>query len=344
MQILVTSDTTTLSYWLNWRVLVCAIWVLTPMFISSYIIWKYEYSDHSEAKREKSRHDEAWKPCVQGVHPIWLLAFRVIAFSLLLGVLVADIVVHGVGLLLYYTQWTLILVTVYFGFGSLLSIYGCYQHSKMKTMKKELSAHYVRIDAEQGLYAPLTDRETAYKIGVEENMKPQEQNDCFPTIGFLCHVFHIIFQMSAGAVMLTDSVYWFIIFPFLTIKDLDMNCLTILTHTLNAIVLLGDTSLNCLRFPWFRISYFLFWTSIYVIFQWIIHACTSLWWPYPFLDLSGPHAPLWYLLVALLHIPCYGVFGLIVDLKHWVLPRWFPETCYNVWDKIQPPASENQKF
>lgn len=29
--------------------------------------------------------------------------------------------------------------------------------------------------------------------------------------------------MNAGAVMLTDFVYWAIIFPFLTIKDYTMN-------------------------------------------------------------------------------------------------------------------------
>lgn len=30
-------------------------------------------------------------------------------------------------------------------------------------------------------------------------------------------------QMNAGAVMLTDSVYWCIIFPFLTIQDYNLN-------------------------------------------------------------------------------------------------------------------------
>lgn len=30
-------------------------------------------------------------------------------------------------------------------------------------------------------------------------------------------------QMNAGAVMLTDCVYWIVIFPFLTIKDYNLN-------------------------------------------------------------------------------------------------------------------------
>lgn len=33
--------------------------------------------------------------------------------------------------------------------------------------------------------------------------------------------------MAAGAVMLTDSVYWFVIFPFLTLKNYDFNSVSI---------------------------------------------------------------------------------------------------------------------
>ncbi|XP_048594219.1 ATP-citrate synthase alpha chain protein 1 isoform X3 [Brassica napus] len=64
-------------------------------------------------------------------------------------------------------------------------------------------------------------------------------------------------------------------------------------HSLNAVFLLGDTCLNSLRFPLFRISYFAFWSCIFVAYQWIIHAFMNLRWPYQFLDLSSPYAPLW---------------------------------------------------
>lgn len=77
-------------------------------------------------------------------------------------------------------------------------------------------------------------------------------------------------------------------------------------HTLNAVFLLVDTFLNnlvmcksimCLllcfhmhaslnyisfqKFPWFRMAYFVLWSCIYVIFQWILHACGFTWWGYP---------------------------------------------------------------
>ncbi|XP_076908322.1 uncharacterized protein LOC143565139 [Bidens hawaiensis] len=98
--------------------------------------------------------------------------------------------------------------------------------------------------------------------------------------------------MQAGAVVLTDCVFWFIIVPFLAIGDYNLNFLIIIMHSINAVFLIGDTALNSLQFPWFRIAYFVLWTCVFVVFQWIVHACIALWWPCPFLDLSYPLSPL----------------------------------------------------
>lgn len=50
-----------------------------------------------------------------------------------------------------------------------------------------------------------------------------------------CSIYHIIDfcvftceQINAGAVMLTDCVFWFIIVPFLTIKDYNLNFVSII--------------------------------------------------------------------------------------------------------------------
>lgn len=322
------TDTTSLSYWLNWRVLLCVIWVLTSIITASFLIWRYESLDQSKPDRAETQQDsapilyyeEAWRPCIKTIHPIWLLVFRVIVLCLLVATIIVRVSVNGGVIFYYYTQWTFTLVTIYFGFGSLLSFYGCYQFQKINT---GLNDHHVVIDAEEGSYLPL-------RCGETTNMSSsdlQEGKYVSYSPGYCGYVFQIIFQMSAGAVVLTDCVYWIVIFPFLTLKDYDLNFMTVNVHTLNAIALLGDTALNCLPFPWFRISYFVLWTSIYVIFHWIIHACVSIWWPYPFLDLSSPVAPLWYLFVALMHIPCYGIFALIMASKHYFLSKWFSH-CY----------------
>ncbi|WVZ06107.1 hypothetical protein V8G54_019453 [Vigna mungo] len=202
--------------------------------------------------------------------------------------------------------------------------------------------------------------------------------------------------------------------------------MTVNMHTLNVFFLLGDAALNCLPVHWSGMSFFVLWTSLYVIFQWTFHAFSWIWWPYPFLTLSSPYSPLWYdiflynshldnfksidkcftedweiqpqfqdilklrynrevhaevlvkwvqppdcdnawetiedlqlrfldlylldkvkvlrssiqsveshqlakgilryLLIALLHIPCYAMFKLIVEIKHYFLSKWFPSS------------------
>ncbi|XP_059443259.1 uncharacterized protein LOC132175354 isoform X3 [Corylus avellana] len=325
-----TSDTTTPSYWLNWRVLLCSIWVLISMAFGLFLIWKYEgfrKPKTGETQQEEAGalyDDETWRPCLKGIHPAWLLAFRVFAFIVLLVLLVVTTLTDGGGGLFYfYTQWTFTLITIYFGLGSLLSMYGCYQYHK----KAGGDRVDIELDTEQGTCGATPHGENSKMSVPSKTSGPHEQHDHLrKPAGIWGYVFQIIFQMNAGAVMLTDCVFWFIIVPFLTMKDYNLNFLIINMHSINAVFLLGDTALNCLRFPWFRIGYFSLWTVVYVVFQWIVHACVKLWWPYPFLDLSSPYAPLWYLSVAIMHIPCYGLFALIMKLKHFVLSTKYPET------------------
>ncbi|KAK7395653.1 hypothetical protein VNO78_16218 [Psophocarpus tetragonolobus] len=323
------ADTTTLSYWINWRFFLCAACVLLSTVLAFLAIWKDRGSRKFRSRKGENQQDgtlsgdEAWKPCLKEIHPACLLVFRVIAFACLLASLVAKIHVNGGSIFYYYTQWTFTMVTIYFGCASLLSIYGCYQHKKSSTTFNVIIA---TIDAEQGPYMPLLQQDTTNLSRVEHLADPHAEINQNQVAPIWSYIFQILFQMNAGAVMLTDCVYWFIIFPFLTLRDYDFNFMTVNMHTLNVVFLAGDATLNCLPIYWSGMSFFVLWTSLYVIFQWTIHAFIWIWWPYPFLDLSSPYSPLWYLLVALLHIPCYGMFKLIVDTKHYLSSKWFPSS------------------
>ncbi|XP_073057747.1 uncharacterized protein [Primulina eburnea] len=319
MQLLADGDPTSLSYWLTWRVLLCVICVLASILVGSYLIWKYE----GDGTSNEGCYNLSWIPCLKQIHPIFLMSFRIISFCLLLVALSCDVAVHGFELFYYYTQWTLSLCVIYFGFGSFLSIHGCFQYPKIINHGK----CHVPEDMEKGLYAPLSQGAVDRGVKLSERLNHPGKSHVLLTSEFWGYLFQVLFQITAGAVTLTDVVYWCVIVPFLSIRDYEMSLLTVLVHSLGAVLLLGDTAINSLRFPWFRISYFFWWTGIYVIFQWTVHAFVSIWWPYPFLDLSRPLAPLWYLVVALMHLPCFGIFLLIVKMKHLIMSKLFP-TCY----------------
>lgn len=112
MELLLVGDSTSLSYWLNWRFSLCALIVIVSMCVAAYIIWKYEYSDHSEPDYKRTKQqgsglwyaDEVWRPCVKEIHPICLMTYRIIAFCLILTALIVDVTVQGQSMFHYYTQ------------------------------------------------------------------------------------------------------------------------------------------------------------------------------------------------------------------------------------------------
>ncbi|KAK8677144.1 hypothetical protein V6N13_142699 [Hibiscus sabdariffa] len=327
-----TADTTTLSYWLNWRFALCALFILASMIVAAIIIRKFEGGTRSEHRRRENRkepagllyEDETWNTCLEAVHPAWLLGFRVFAFLMLLALIIANVVVDGGGIFYFYTQWTFTLVTIYFGFGSTISIYGCRKHCRKTGGNR---TNHVSLDSEQGTYVPPTIGEIADVSSNQSKHFDPHEATYPPTIaGPWVYVFQIIYQICAGAVMLTDAVFWLVIYPFLTPKGHGLNFMIVSMHSINVVFLIGDAILNCMRFPLFRIAYFILWTTAFVVFQWIIHACVNIWCPYPFLDLSSSYAPLWYLGIGVMLIPCYGIFALVVKLKDFSFARSFPDS------------------
>ncbi|KAE8721064.1 Detected protein of confused Function [Hibiscus syriacus] len=275
-----TANTTTPGYWFNWRVLLCALWVLFTAIVSLIMIWKCEGLRKPNQDGEETQQDTKGSLHEDEPGGHMEAAFSTIILSKLS---------FSLGAKFDLSTWTFTLITIYFGLGSLLSIRGCYQYHKRVSGDK---VDNVELDAEQGNHAGAASGETSINAGKIISPEPPEGHLVRQRAGTWGYVFQIIFQMNAGAVLLTDCVFWFIIVPFLAIKDYNLSVLAINMHTINAVFLLGDTALNCLRFPCFRIAYFFLWTVIYVIFQWLVHACLNIWWPYPFLDLSSSYAPL----------------------------------------------------
>jgi hypothetical protein len=97
----------------------CALWVYSCMALAFFLIKKYEGASSPDSNgddggdREEALPrvrpgvvylEDCWKTCLEGIHPGWLLAFRVVAFFVLASLLVVDIITDGWSIFLYYTQ------------------------------------------------------------------------------------------------------------------------------------------------------------------------------------------------------------------------------------------------
>ncbi|GMH28015.1 hypothetical protein Nepgr_029858 [Nepenthes gracilis] len=305
-----------LEYWLKWQVPVCALIIVIPFVISLISI-----------KRRKSTADplnnnDLWLPCWRKLNPIWLLIYRALAFLCMAWLLYEMIAFAGFLAFYFYTQWTFALVMVYFAVGTIISAQGYLRYLQL-TIEVGEKDKFLNSESEERK-TTATVSFMARDKGINGLQKHDNWDESSERTGLLGRFMHIIYQISAGAVMLTDLVFWCILVPLLAGKEFEVTLLIGSIHSMNAVFLLIDSVLNSVPFEWFGFTYFVLWSALYVIFQWVLHACCLTWWPYPFLELSTSLAPLWYLGLALIHIPCYGLYILIMKAKAYIFSRQPP--------------------
>lgn len=282
-----------LGYWLQWQVLVCALIIAAPATVALKFAWK--------GKPEPPlKSVELWGTCWRTLDPLWLLFYRAFAFVVMAKLLFDMTSQFGLFTLVFYTQWTFALVILYFLLGTIISAHGCW-----------VGRSSYRDDQIKGKVKPKSN---------------QARNAIQQRAGFFGNLMLIMYQTCAGAVMLTDIVFWCLILPFLTSMEFQLTFLIGAIHALNAVFLIVDTALNRLPFSKLGFAYFALFGVLYISFQWLIHAFGVKWWPYPFLELNTPLAPLWYFGLAVWHIPCYWIYSLIISSKFSLLPRLFPRS------------------
>ncbi|KAJ8466434.1 hypothetical protein OPV22_028986 [Ensete ventricosum] len=279
-----------------------------------------------EAELPERRHvgyEQLWMSCWRVVHPALLLVLRLVAMVTMVAIQSWDISTYDSSILVYYTEWTFALVIIYFAIGTVISAHGCWLYSKRYITRDEEANGLFSADGHRNspVTLPLRTNNNMDTVRLQ-SYHEQEADD--EGAGLWVYSMQLVYQTSAGAVVLTDAIFWVLLVPFLSTAHFELNAIMGCMHTLNAVFLLVDTFLNNLKFPWFRMAYFVLWSCIYAIFQWILHACGFTWWPYPFLELDSAWAPLWYLCMALIHFPCYGLYWLIVRAKHSFFPKFFP--------------------
>ncbi|KAL0919024.1 hypothetical protein M5K25_011091 [Dendrobium thyrsiflorum] len=146
-------------------------------------------------------------------------------------------------------RWTFALVIIYFAISTMASAHGCWTYSKQPISENEETSCLLRGDVEQCHDADLAltgvkDRDgDMFSIFRSEQMRKRVHEE---RTGLLGHSMLIVYQTSAGAVILTDVVFWSLLVPFMSNVHFRVNLIMACLHSLNAIFLLVDSALNSL--------------------------------------------------------------------------------------------------
>nr|CAB3458845.1 unnamed protein product [Digitaria exilis] len=225
------------AYWLRWQVLVCGALIALPAAAAAALLPRLRRN------AAPLRATDLWVPCWARLHPGWLLGYRAFALAAAVALLARLLLGHGISVFYFYTQWTFLLVTIYFAFATAISAHGCWVYSKKSSRKAAESHGFLNDDVENHALSTTVSGETK-KDETTKLSSYYEQIVNEKRAGFWGRCMQIIYQTSAGATMLTDVTFWGLLVPFFYRDKFGLALVTDGMHSLNAVFLLIDTVLN----------------------------------------------------------------------------------------------------
>lgn len=132
----------------------------------------------------------------------------------------------------------------------------------------------------------------------------------------------LLLDMLLATSILIAVVVWTILYPYavrMHAADKILNWVSYCQHGVNVVLLQIEFLATHHRVSVDSLPLMLLWPSVYTIFTWILHGTVARgFWPYPFLELDTPWAPVWYLGLLLAHL---GAFVLMLAASHFKRPE-----------------------
>ncbi|XP_042415357.1 uncharacterized protein LOC122004557 [Zingiber officinale] len=162
-----------LAYWLRWKVALCLVVLAIPAAVSVSVI--------SSGRADPLRSSDLWLSCWKKACRFWLLGFRVVSLSIFYFLLWQVLLLDGVFAFYFYTQWTFLLVIIYFLIASVISAYGCWMYGKCATENDEANA-FLKEDVVVDI--PVTLNATNRNKNASKSRSNYEHGYCQQKAGF----------------------------------------------------------------------------------------------------------------------------------------------------------------
>ncbi|TMW62734.1 hypothetical protein Poli38472_005352 [Pythium oligandrum] len=221
-----------------------------------------------------------------------LLAYRALATVFYVVVQLYDIYRTSWRCLAFYTSWNFIAQGSYFACAALRT---------RKLWKRSMDP--------QGEYTALRD----------ESMSFLRTNTFVGATRRSWLRLDLVLDVCLATSLLIGVVVWTILYPYaqdIGHPELILNGVSYCQHVINIVLLQLDFVSTRHTVVLDALPFLIAWPTIYCVFTWIVHGTIKRgFWPYPFLKLDTPWAPLWYGGLLFAHLVAFLVMLYLSKVK-----------------------------
>ncbi|KAE8915174.1 hypothetical protein PF005_g6255 [Phytophthora fragariae] len=228
-----------------------------------------------------------------------LLAFRAGAATFFVLVQICDVWRSHGRCLAFYTSWNFILQGAYFG--------GAAWRTRRQLQR--------RLDERTASYTALVDNDDDGSDSAFARPRRVLRASGVHWIDL-----ELLLDVCLAASLLICAVVWAVLYPY-AVKighpETILNGVSYCQHGVNVLLLQMDFFATRHQVSRDAFPLVMGWPSVYAVFAWIVHGTVARgFWPYPFLDLDTPWAPLWYGGLLAAHVVALMLVMLLSRVKH----------------------------
>jgi hypothetical protein len=224
----------------------------------------------------------------------WLLYYRGFSVAYFFIIEITDIIYSEGKCLLFYTSWNYLLQLLYFTLATI------------KTYK---------------IFLAQTESPHQYSALVDESMSFLNSKYVHRRRGWIR--LDLILDVCLATSVLIAVVVWSILYPLAVKNHTEykfLNWISLSQHGINIIFLLVDFVSTHHVVCFDAMPLLITWPTMYSVFAWIVHGTsTKGFWPYPFMEVNTPSAPLWYGGLLAGHAISFFFVFFLSKIKHSIL-------------------------
>ncbi|GAB9469289.1 Threonine-trna ligase [Globisporangium polare] len=262
---------------LSWETIVVATEIVAALGTSLFLLYRKAESDRNlPAVSSFTCSNSSSQP--RGFCSLdALLYFRVVALAFYVVVQLYDLYRTRLLCLIFYTSWNFIAQGVYFGIA----------------VARTLQTRKLQQGSRRG-YAPLFDEGTSSTATAVSR---------HPHRGWIR--LELALDVCLATSILISVVVWTILYPYavkMHYPEKILNWVSYCQHALNLVFLQVDFLSTRHTVSFHALPLLIAWPSVYSVFTWLLHGTIAKgFWPYPFMEVNTPYAPLWYAGLLLAH-------------------------------------------